>query len=70
MSPNKKIQIEKLKKESAVEMQNVEIAQRTKDTPPALQYENVAPYVYFNRLIADFENQMIRYVLWLGKPKL
>ena len=43
------------------ELLNVEIAQRTKDTPPALQYENTAPYDYFNRLVAGFEAQMGHY---------
>jgi len=38
------------------------VAQRTKDTPPALQYENNnGPIEYFNRLLANFESQMIVY---------
>lgn len=35
--------INKLKIESAQELKHAEIAQRTKDTPPGLQYENTAP---------------------------
>ena len=35
--------VEKLKQETALELKYVEIAQRTKDTPPGLQYENTAP---------------------------
>ena len=35
--------ISKLKQESAAELKNAEIAQRTKDTPPGLQYENTIP---------------------------
>ena len=35
--------IDKLKQESAQELKNAEIAQRTKDLPAGLQYENTAP---------------------------
>ena len=45
-----KAQLERLKKDCAKELVNVEVAQRTKDTPPALQYENNnGPIEYFNR---------------------
>ncbi len=37
------VTIDKLKHESAQELKHAEIAQRTKDTPPGLQYENTAP---------------------------
>ena len=53
--------LDKLKKEAAQELINAEIAQRTKDTPPGLQYENVAPFEYFERLMNNFENQMLHY---------
>lgn len=56
-----KARAEKLKQEVAQELLNVEMAQRTKDTPPTLQVENVAPYEYFYRLVADFEAQMVSY---------
>ena len=39
---------------AAQELLNVEVAQRTRDTPPAMQYENVAPLEYFARLVANF----------------
>lgn len=56
-----KAQLDRLKLDAAQELLNVEIAQRTKDTPPALQYENVAPYEYFSYLVVNFENQMLVY---------
>ena len=46
---------------AAQELLNVEVAQRTRDTPPAMQYENVAPLEYFARLLANFEGQMLLY---------
>ncbi|XP_064637062.1 nucleoporin p58/p45-like isoform X2 [Lineus longissimus] len=53
--------IEKLKMETSQELKNVEISQRTKDTPPGLQYENTAPIEYFQRIVEDFEQSMIQY---------
>ncbi len=53
-----KASMDRLKIDAAQELLNVEIAQRTRDTPPALQYENVAPYAYFERLAAGFEAQV------------
>ena len=47
--------------EAAQEIQNAEIAQRTRDTPPGLQYENLAPYDYFSTLLSKFETQMLHY---------
>lgn len=49
---------EKLKYETAKCFQNVEMAQRTHDTPPGLQYENVAPTKYFLDLVTHFEHEM------------
>ena len=46
---------------AAQELLNVEVAQRTRDTPPAMQYENVAPLEYFARLVSNFEGQMLLY---------
>jgi nucleoporin p58/p45 len=56
-----KSQMNRLKVDVAQDLINVEIAQRTRDTPPALQYENTAPYDYFAQLISSFETQMIYY---------
>ena len=53
--------LDKIKVEAAQEILNAEIAQRTKDTPRGLQYENVAPYEYFTRLVLKFEGQMVHY---------
>eukprot|EP00058_Branchiostoma_floridae_P026254 XP_002611744.1 hypothetical protein BRAFLDRAFT_128724 [Branchiostoma floridae] len=53
------VAIEKLKADSAQELKNVEIAQRTKDTPPGLQHEHTAPAEYFQRLVEQFEVQML-----------
>jgi len=50
--------VHKLKHDAAVEIQNAEIAQRTKETAPSLQLDNTAPLDYFNRLVADFEQRM------------
>ena len=53
--------LDKIKMEAAQEIQNAEIAQRTRDTPPGLQYENLAPYDYFSTLLSKFETQMLHY---------
>lgn len=34
------------------------MAQRTHETPPGLQYDNVAPIEYFTELVAGFEHDM------------
>lgn len=60
MAKNRSL-LDKLKLNAAEEIQNAEIAQRTRDTPPGLQYENVAPYEYFARLVSNFESQMMHY---------
>lgn len=49
---------EKLKYDTAKTVQNVEIAQRTHDTPPGLQYENTAPLNFFLNLANQFEREM------------
>ena len=53
--------LEKLKLTSAQELLNVEIAQRTKDIPASMQYENTAPMDYFVRLVTQFETDMAEY---------
>ncbi|XP_050415986.2 nucleoporin p58/p45 isoform X1 [Patella vulgata] len=53
--------VEKLKREMTQELKNAEMAHRTKDTPPGLQYENTAPNEYFQILVEDFESRMLTY---------
>ncbi|XP_076315978.1 nucleoporin p58/p45-like [Tachypleus tridentatus] len=52
------VAIQRMKEESAQELKDAEIAHRTKDTPPALQFENTAPTGYFQRIVSSFEKQM------------
>lgn len=49
---------EKLKNDTAKVLQNVEIAQRTFDTPPGLQYDNTGPLNFFLELADTFERDM------------
>lgn len=49
---------EKLKHDTAKVLQNVEIAQRTFDTPPGLQYDNTSPLNFFVELADTFERDM------------
>nr|XP_023021769.1 probable nucleoporin Nup58 [Leptinotarsa decemlineata] len=49
---------EKMKYDTAKCLQTVEMAQATQDTPPGLQYENVAPLKFFLDLAEKFENDM------------
>jgi len=58
---NNRAKLEQLKMQSGQELVNVEIAVRTRDTPPNMQYENVAPMEYFRRLVAQFEQSMVEY---------
>nr|KAG5695762.1 hypothetical protein BaRGS_013850 [Batillaria attramentaria] len=53
--------LDKLKTEMTQELKNAEMAQRTKDIPPGLQYENTAPTEYFEQVLDQFENRMIAY---------
>jgi hypothetical protein len=53
--------LEKLKKDISEGLLNAEIAQRTKDAPPGLQFENVAPQEYFLRVLGSFEHQVKTY---------
>ncbi|XP_049825348.1 nuclear pore complex protein Nup58 isoform X2 [Aethina tumida] len=50
---------ERLKYDTAKCLQNVDMAQRTQDTPPGLQYENTAPVKYFIELADSFEREMM-----------
>ncbi|KAG7206072.1 hypothetical protein KM043_003468 [Ampulex compressa] len=50
---------DKLKQDTAKALQNAEIAQRTHDTPPGLQYENNAPLLFFMELAENFEHDLM-----------
>ncbi|GJQ65405.1 hypothetical protein Trydic_g7515 [Trypoxylus dichotomus] len=49
---------EKLKIDTAKGLQNIEMAQRTMDTPPNLQYDNVMPMIFFKELVDNFEKEL------------
>lgn len=53
-----KITAEKLKYDTAKGLQQIEMAQRTHDTPPGLQYDNNAPLQFFIELVDSFEKEM------------
>lgn len=48
----------KLKNDSAKCLHDAEMAQRTYDTPPGLQFENTAPMQYFIDLVNKFEQDL------------
>ncbi|KAL6430441.1 hypothetical protein ACFW04_007811 [Cataglyphis niger] len=50
---------DKLKQDTAKALQSAEIAQRTHDTPPGLQYENNAPLQFFMELADNFEHDLM-----------
>ncbi|XP_026667962.1 nucleoporin p58/p45 isoform X2 [Ceratina calcarata] len=50
---------DKLRQDTARALQNAEIAQRTHDTPPGLQYENTAPLLFFMELVDSFEHDLM-----------
>lgn len=49
-----------LKADTSETHQNVEMAQRTHETPPLLQYENTAPLIYFMNLVQKYESELIK----------
>lgn len=49
---------QQLKADMAKSLQHMELAQRTYDTPHALQYDNNAPLNYFLELADGFEKDM------------
>ncbi|XP_001360042.3 nuclear pore complex protein Nup58 [Drosophila pseudoobscura] len=54
-------QIKLLRLETAKAIQSLEMAQRTQDTPIGLQYENNAPFQYFQCLVVKYEQDLIAF---------
>merc|ERR1712025_633705 len=58
---NNRLKLDQLKQNCEQELVNVDICVKTRDTPPSMQYDNVAPMDYFSRLITQFEQSMLEY---------
>ncbi|KAK9738315.1 hypothetical protein QE152_g9933 [Popillia japonica] len=55
---NNRTAADKLKMDTAKGLQNIEMAQRTMDTPPGLQYDNIMPMMFFKELVDNFEKEL------------
>ncbi|EDX12318.1 nuclear pore complex protein Nup58 [Drosophila simulans] len=54
-------QIRLMRQETVKAIQSLEMAQRTQDTPAGLQFENNAPFQYFQCLVAKYEQDLIAF---------
>ncbi|EDV48471.1 probable nucleoporin Nup58 [Drosophila erecta] len=54
-------QIRLMRQETVKAIQSLEMAQRTQDTPAGLQFENSAPFQYFQCLVAKYEQDLIAF---------
>ncbi|XP_063228774.1 nucleoporin p58/p45 isoform X2 [Bacillus rossius redtenbacheri] len=58
-----------LKYDTAKCLQNAEMAQRTQDMSPELQYNNTAPQQYFEELVSRFEDEVARFTVAIDEAE-
>lgn len=50
--------VQKLKSDFSKELKNTEMARHTKDIPPSMQHDNIAPIRFFMDMVVEFEGSM------------